>query len=220
MRSAAQLKAALLPIIQDYGFETLAIGPMDNPFSRGFKRRICSTVSDDWLKVWLEDELHVHDPVFHFAMRHDDPFYFHEAYAAGKLSKQGRYVVDVAQQYGIVDGYHIKLNGWVFSMSAVEHIQLQPEQEAELMALAWPAIRAWRQLLKDASTTVEEEWTPREREIMWRLAAADSDTHSIASEVGVTDSTYWTIRKRAMSKTGGGSLATVLIKAIKNRWIP
>lgn len=209
--------AVLSDFIGRYGFERIYLGQLVNPAAVPLKDILYVSDWPEELKARRQRQMAIlHDPVATGALRSKRPFRWSEAYASA--SRAGRRVVDMAKDYGVVDGIMFPMHaidsipGGV-SLGSSHETEISPIQLRELEIVCQAAYFHLEALHGPFPYQQVARLTARETECV-QFAAAGKTSWEIAEILGVKEDTVKKTLKRAGEKLGTVNRAHLVAQAI------
>lgn len=209
---------ALSRFVERYGFERIYLGQLVNPASVPARERLYLSDWPDELQAERRSRVAIlQDPVALCALTARRPFRWEEAHA--RATQEGRRIIDMVHNYGILDGV-------MFPMHAIDHptggVSLGASTRVDLSPLAWRELEI---VCQAAYYHLEgtfgpfpyqklAELTPREAECTG-LAAAGKSNWEIAAILGIREDTVKKTLKRASEKLGAVNRAHLVATAIR-----
>lgn len=213
---------SLARFVGRYGFERIYLGQLVNPAAVSAKDILYASDWPEELKARRRRQMAIlHDPVATCALRSKRPFRWAEAYAAA--SRQGRRVVDMVHDYGIIDGMMFPMHaidsitGGV-SLGASLKLDLAPLEISEVEIVCQAAYYHLESLHGPFPYQKLAELTARETECV-QFAAAGKTNWEIAEILGIREDTVKKTLKRAGEKLGTVNRAHLVAQAIASSQI-
>lgn len=204
--------------VERYGFERIYLGQLVNPASVPARDRLYLSDWPDELQAERRSRMAIlQDPIALAALTARRPFRWEEAHA--RATKEGRRIIDMVHNYGILDGV-------MFPMHAIDHptggVSLGAGARIDLSPVAWQELEI---VCQAAYYHLEGQFGPfpyqklaeltaREAECTG-LAAAGKTNWEIAAILGIGEDTVKKTLKRAGEKLGTVNRAHLVATAIR-----
>ena len=163
--------AEYIKFISQYGFKSYLIGVMANPASQT-TNDILTNWPPEWIQKWVDGNYVFHDPVFQYALKNHEPFFWSTAYKYA--SKIGKQILEESRQFGFDDGIAIPIATDYGPLGCItlggETIQITKEQLQAIELVSIHFFQHIQILEKPVSTELLGVLTKRETEVLHFVA--------------------------------------------------
>jgi autoinducer binding domain-containing protein len=226
---ACQSKEALKELMQRdlhdlFKVECIFLAPRLNPGTAQFRKQMLHTGDPEFMKLWMERRLYVHDPLYLCSLKLYKPFYFHDILKVVDKPPPVRRLIAIREKYGRNEGYIYPLHGGGLSMAAPERLNLSVEALRVLDHIAQPLLDHCLALTKSKKPSLH--LTPKLLEFLYFIDAhieansASNLREKTCQHMGITPRTYYDYWQRLQTSLGVESQTAAMLVARRTDLLP
>jgi len=156
-----------------------------------------------WVNRYMRLGYHEHDAILTEQLRRDQPFSWTDIAKSRDISEKEQLVFNEIRDYGAHEGFAVPMRNMDGSLSSValfgKQVDLSKEARARLHVICLFFAGAARRITREASLDKPKLLSPREEEIIKRLATGATQIQ-IADDLALSARTVETHLKRARAK--------------------